>query len=291
MATGRPDRVMTSPLGAGIGLRAAHHDAIVADRPPVGWFEAHAENYMGGGAPRAALHRIRRDWPVALHGVGLSLGSADGIDAGHLDRLAALAGEIEPLFVSEHLAWSGLAGRYLNDLLPLPYTEETLAVVARHVDQVQTRLGRPILVENPSCYLRFGNSTIPEGEFLAALARQTGCGLLLDVNNLHVNAINIGTAPAAVIAALDPGSVAEIHVAGHHRADDGDITLLIDDHGAAVSEAVWLLYAQAVARFPAAAALVEWDANLPPLDRLVAEAREADRRRDRATGGSDVRAA
>lgn len=282
---------MTDSLGAGIGLRATHHDAIVADRPPVGWFEAHAENYMGGGAPRAALHRIRRDWPVALHGVGLSLGSADGIDAGHLDRLAALAGEVEPLFVSEHLAWSGLAGRYLNDLLPLPYTDETLALVARHVDQVQTRLRRPILVENPSCYLRFGDSTIPEGEFLAALARQTGCGLLLDVNNLHVNAINIGTAPAAVIAALDSRTVAEIHVAGHHRADHDDVTLLIDDHGAAVSEAVWSLYAQAVARFPAAATLVEWDANLPPLDRLVAEAREADCRRDRVTGGSDVRAA
>lgn len=291
MATGRPDRVMTGCIGAGIGLRAAHHDAIVADRPPVGWFEAHAENYMGGGAHRAALHRIRQDWPVALHGVGLSLGSADGLDLAHLDRLAALAEQIEPRFVSEHLAWSGVAGRYLNDLLPLPYTEETLALVVAHVDQVQTRLGRPILVENPSCYLRFGHSTVPEGEFLAALARQTGCSLLLDVNNLYVNAVNIGGAPEAVIAALEPGTVGEIHVAGHHRADHGEITLLIDDHGAAVGEAVWSLYARAVTRFPAAATMVEWDANLPTLGRLVAEAREADRRRNRAIGGTDVDAA
>lgn len=282
---------MTGPLGAGIGLRAAHHDAVVAHRPPVGWFEVHAENYMGGGAARAVLRQVRRDWPVALHGVGLSLGSVGGIDPGHLDRLAALAGAIEPLFVSEHLAWSGTDGRYLNDLLPLPYAEETLALIAGHVDQVQTRLKRPILVENPSCYLRFAASTIPEGEFLAELARRTGCGLLLDVNNLHVNAVNIGLEPDAVIAALPPGVVAEIHLAGHHRAVHDDVTLLIDDHGAAVAEAVWALYARAIARFPAAATLVEWDANLPPLDRLVAEAHQADRRRDLALGGDDVRAA
>jgi uncharacterized protein (UPF0276 family) len=237
------------------------------------------------------LHRVRRDLPVALHGVGLSLGAAGGIDPGHLDRLAGLADTVEPLFVSEHLAWSGGGGRYLNDLLPLPYTEETLALVAGHVDQVQTRLKRPILVENPSCYLRFAASTIPEGEFLAALARRTGCGLLLDVNNLQVNAFNLGQAAEAVIAALPPAAVAEIHLAGHHVAGHGDVTLLIDDHGAPVSEAVWALYARAVARFPAAATLIEWDANLPPLDRLVAEAHEADRRRDLALGNDDARAA
>ncbi|MEQ8346624.1 MAG: DUF692 domain-containing protein [Sneathiellaceae bacterium] len=273
----------------GIGLRAPHHAAIVADRPPVGWLEVHAENYMCGGPPRRYLEAVRRDWPLSIHGVGLSLGSAAAPDPAHLDRLARLVAETEPALVSEHLAWSVAGGTYLNDLLPLPYTEESLAIVAANIGRVQDRLGRPILLENPSTYLRFATSTVPEGAFLAALAQRTGCRLLCDVNNIAVNAHNHGEDPQAFLAALPADAVAEIHLAGYHEnrvagTDGTEQVLRIDDHGSAVAADVWPLYAAAVRRFPDAASLVEWDSRIPPLERLVAQAALADRHRADALG-------
>lgn len=264
------------PAQAGIGLRIPHHSDVLASRPPVGWFEVHAENYMGGGALPRTLERVRRDWPVALHGVGLSLGSAEGLDGHHLERLARLAERIEPLFVSEHLAWSRSRGAYLNDLLPLPYTAATLDLVCANVQRMQDRLQRQVLIENASCYLKFTTREIPEGEFLSALARRTGCGLLLDVNNLQVNAGNHGIEPLSVMNALPAAAVAELHLAGHHVARLDDVTILIDDHGSPVGAEVWALYREAVARFPAAATLIEWDTELPDLATLVAEAATAD---------------
>ncbi len=248
---------------AGIGWRAPHHGAVLEQHPEIGFLEVHAENHMGGGRRIAVLEQARRDYPISIHGVGLSLGSVGPVDAVHLDRFAALVAAIDPVLVSEHVAWCRQDGIYLNDLLPLPYTEEALAVLVRNIDRVQARLKRPILMENPSTYLAFAHAPIPEGAFLAEMARRSGCGLLLDVNNLYVNERNHGLPARAVLAALDPGSVAEIHVAGHHVAALGDAVLLIDDHGASVSDAVWDLYRDAVALFPQAKTLVEWTAGFP----------------------------
>lgn len=261
----------------GIGLRAPHMAEVLATRPPLGWFEVHAENYLGGGLPLAQLAAIRRDYPVSLHAVGLSLGSAEGIDPRHLARLAALVERLEPCLVSDHLSWSVHAGTYLNDLLPLPLTEEALALVVAHLDAVQSVLKRPLLIENPSSYLRFRQSTIPEPEFLAELARRSGCRLLLDVNNIHVTCCNLGGDAAAYIAALPRDAVAEIHLAGHCRTMRGGLPLLIDDHGAPVAPAVWDLYRHALARFGLVPSLIEWDKQLPALPVLLAEARLAER--------------
>jgi len=263
----------------GIGWRAPHHRALLETMPAIGFLEVHAENHMGGGRRVEVLQVARQTYPISIHGVGLSLGSAEAIDGVHLDRLAQLVDEVEPMLVSEHVAWCRQDGVYLNDLLPLPYTEEALAILVRNIDRAQERLKRPILMENPSTYLEFAHSTIPEGAFLAEMARRSGCALLLDVNNLYVNERNHGQSARAAMAALDPDSVHEIHLAGHHVVDLGDATLLIDDHGAHVAEPVWALYAEAVTRFPAAVSLIEWDSKIPPLDVLVAEAAEADRRR------------
>lgn len=263
-------------LGAGIGLRACHHAAVMTSPPNVGFLEVHAENYLGGGAPRRCLDRVRRDLPVSVHGVGLSLGSAEGLDDRHLARVVRLVHEAEPMLVSEHLAWSVAGGVYHNDLLPLPYTEESLDVVSANVQRLQERLGRRVLIENPSTYLRFAESAIPEEEFLLAVAARTGCGLLLDVNNVHVTATNHGLDPRAYIERLAGAPVGEIHLAGHHVVAEEGVTILIDDHGSAVADAVWALYAQATRLFPQAPALVEWDSNIPALDVLVAEARRAD---------------
>src|SRR3989442_9974024 len=206
--------------GTGIGLRSAHVDEMLATRPALGWLEIHAENYMGGGPARRALERLRADYPVSVHGVGLSLGSAEG-PAAHLERLARLVERVEPALVSEHLSWSIAGGAYLNHLLPLPYTEEALAIVTAHVTRVQERLRRWILVENPSGYLRFEHSTLEEAELLAALARRTGCGLLCDVNNIHVTCANLGGDPDAYLGALPPEAIGEIHLAGH-AVNDAD---------------------------------------------------------------------
>ena len=263
--------------GCGIGLRAPHVAEVLSSRPPLAWVEVHAENYMGGGPAVAQLERIRRDVAVSIHGVGLSLGTDGPLDARHLGRLRALVERLAPCLVSEHLAWSAVGGAYLNHLLPLPYTEDTLDVVARHVDEAQDALGRRLLVENPSSYLRFLHSAIPEPEFLATLVERTGCGLLCDVNNVFVSAHNVGLDAAGYIDALPADAVGEIHLAGHARNDADGRSILIDDHGSAVAEPVWALYARAKRRFGAAPALVEWDTDIPELPVLIGEAAKADR--------------
>ncbi len=265
-----------APAAAGIGLRAPHVHEVIDTRPPTAWLEVHAENYLGGGPTLRSLDQLRPSYPISLHGVGLSLGSADGLDGRHLHRLAALIGRLEPVLVSEHLSWSITGGMYLNHLLPLPYTDESLELLCRHVDQTQIALGRQILIENPSSYLRFRDSPIPEPEFLAELARRTGCGLLCDVNNIYVSAHNLGFDAMAYVDALPRASVGEIHVAGHARNDADGLTILIDDHGSRVSPDVWQLYAHALSRFGPVATLVEWDTEIPTLDTLLAEACVAD---------------
>ena len=273
------------PAGAGIGLRSPHLAEVLATRPALPWLEVHPENYLGGGPAVRALLAIRRDYPVSLHAVGLSVGSADGLDRWHLDRINDLVERLEPALVSEHLAWSRVAGAYLNHLLPLPYTEESLAAVCRNVEAIQTRLGRRILIENPSNYLRFTVSTIPEEEFLAAVTRRTGCGLLCDLNNIHVTAENLGLDPVAYLAALPVDAVGEFHLAGHSVNDADGQRILIDDHGSPVSPAVWALYERALDRFGSRPTLVEWDTDIPPLGILVGEARQADARLRRRTSG------
>ncbi len=259
----------------GIGLRAPHVAEILATRPPVGWLEVHTENYLGGGPAPRALERIRRQYPIALHGVGLSLGSAEGLDRGHLARVVELTRRIEPALVSEHLSWSVAGGAYLNHLLPLPYTEESLALVAAHVIEAQEALGCPLLVENPSSYLRFRHSTIPEPDFLAELARRTGCMLLCDLNNIFVTCRNFDEDPAAYVDRLPTGAVGEIHLAGHARNEADGRVILIDDHGSRVSDDVWALYERALERFGPRPTLIEWDTDLPALAVLLDESRRA----------------
>ena len=267
----------STKLGVGIGLRAPHVAEMLATRPAIGWLEVHAENYMGEGAPLAALERLRADYPLSVHGVGLSLGSAEALDNRHLLRLQRLITRFKPAFVSEHLAWSIAGGIYLNHLLPLPYTEETLEIVAQHVMHTQEVLQCRLLIENPSSYLRFAHSTIPEPEFLEELVRRTGCGLLCDVNNIYVSCCNLGDDPVAYLAALPAPAVGEIHLAGHAVNDADGQAILIDDHGAPVSDAVWALYDHALTHFGPVPTLIEWDTNIPELAVLCAEAHTAER--------------
>jgi uncharacterized protein (UPF0276 family) len=269
------DGASTIPAAIGVGLRAPHLAEIVATRPVLGWLEVHPENYLGGGAAPARLDMIRRDYALSLHGVGLSLGSAEGVDGEHLARVKALIDCVQPFIVSEHLSWSVTGGSYLNDLLPLPYTEESLGVVATNVARLQQALGRRILVENPSSYLRFRHSTIAEPEFLAELVRRSGCGLLCDVNNIFVTSSNLDLDAAAFLDALPAAAVGEIHLAGHATVTRGGQVLLIDDHGSSVAPPVWALYRRALERFGPVPSLVEWDRNLPPLATLLDEARIA----------------
>lgn len=269
------------PAIAGIGLRGDHYEALLAgdfgDQAGPGWVEVHSENYFSdGGRPLAVLDRVRTHWPVSLHGVGMGLGNAGGLDRGHLARLQALVARVEPLWVSEHLCWTAAGGQHLNDLLPLPMSEEALALVCRHVQQVQETLGRPMLIENVSRYLDFAGSVIPEGEFLAELVTRTGCGLLLDVNNLYVNHVNHGDDPLAIVDALPAAAIAEIHLAGHSRREIRGQALLIDTHDAPVCAEVWALYRQVLARIGARPTLIERDSALPPLPELLAEAALAD---------------
>ena len=264
------------PPRAGIGLRDQHVGEILATRPAVPWLEVHPENYMIGGAALLSLEAVRHEYPVSLHGVGLSLGTAGEIDRRHLTRLKGLVDRIEPCRVSEHLSWSTTGGAYLNHLLPLPYTEETLAVVAGHIHEVQDALGRPILIENPSSYLHFRHSSIEEPLFLAELARRTGCGILCDVNNLYVSAWNLGLDAGSYLDALPAEAVGEIHLAGHaENAADGR-AILIDDHGSPVAAPVWKLFETALQRFGPVPTLIEWDTDLPELAVLLAEAQIAD---------------
>ncbi len=264
------------PPRAGIGLREPHLRDFVAAACPAAWVEVHPENHLVPGGPRlAGLDRVRRERPVSCHGVGLSLGGADGLDPDHLLRLRALHHRIEPVLVSEHLAWSVHDGAYLNDLLPLPYTEESLEVVRRNLDDAQEALGRRILVENPAACIAFAESTIPEAEFLAELVRRTGCGLLLDVNNLHVSAVNLAFDPAAWLDRIPGDAVGELHLAGHAAVPFGGETLLIDDHGSRVGAPVMALFAAVLERFGPRPTLVEWDTALPPLAVLLDEAARA----------------
>ena len=268
--------------GAGIGLRAPHVAEVLASRPAVPWLEVHAENYLASGPALRSLESIRATYPVAVHGVGLSLGCSDGLARGHLARLRRLIDRVQPLFVSEHLSWSAVGNAYFNHLLPLPYTEESLALVCAHVDQAQEALGRRILLENPSSYLRFRCSTLAEAEFLNAVAACTGCGLLCDVNNVFVTSRNLGLDPAAYLEALDGTAIEEFHLAGHSANDADGRTVLIDDHGSRVAPEVWQLFARAVARCGPRPTLIEWDTDLPGLDVLLEEAALADQVVDRA---------
>jgi len=257
---------------AGIGLRPSHYQAILAEAPAVSFLEVHSENFFGdGGQPLKYLARFREDYPISTHGVGLSLGSTDPLDSDHLGKLKRLVNAIDPVLVSEHLCWVGVNGRFLNDLLPLPYSEESLKHVVHRVGEIQDFLGRPILVENVSSYLEFVDSTIPEWEFVREVASRAGCQILLDVNNIYVNAVNHEFDALTFLDAIAPGSVGEIHLAGFQ--DTGE--LLIDTHGTAVCDEVWALYRYAITRFGKVPTLIEWDTDIPALDVLLAEADKA----------------
>jgi len=259
-------------LGHGIGLRTTHFARFLAERPPVDWVEAVSENFMAPwGRPIAVLEKVRAEVPVVLHGVSLAIGSVGPLDERYLAALAELVRRVEPALVSDHLCWGTHRGQYLHDLLPLPYTEESLAHVAARVGQVQERLGRPLLLENPSAYVSFKDSTMPEWEFLSELTRRTGCGLLLDVNNVHVSAHNLGFDPLEYLRGLPAERVGHFHLAGH--SDKG--TYLFDSHDQAVPPAVWALYREALRRFGRVPSLVEWDDAIPPLVDVVAESRRA----------------
>jgi uncharacterized protein len=262
----------------GIGLRLQHHEEILRRRPPLGWVEAHSENHFArGGSQRAVLHEVRALYPLSLHGVGLSIGSTDPLDPVHLRELTRVVCEFEPVRVSEHLAWGSADGRFTNDLLPLPYTDEALLHTASRVRAVQDALGRQILIENVSSYLEFNHSKLTEWEFLVALAEESQCAILLDVNNVYVNAMNHGFDARAYLNFIPPALVREIHLAGHSVTRLGAHDILIDTHAAPVSDAVWQLYAAAIDRFGPVPTLIEWDADLPELDVLVAEAMKIER--------------
>jgi uncharacterized protein len=264
------------PLNAGIGLRTPHMRDIMTWGPSVGWLEVHAENYMSRGTASAALDKIRTNYPISLHGVGLSLGSAEGISLQHLSLLKEACGRIEPAMVSEHLSWSIGDGIYLNDLLPLPHDEEALSIVAANILRTQDALKRPILIENLATYVGFARSTMSEPEFLAELVKRTGCGLLLDINNVFVSAQNVGFDAQTYIDALPAEAIGEIHLAGHVKNETSDGPVLIDNHGSRVASEVWSLYAAAIARMGRRPTLIEWDSALPSLNTLLGEAMWAD---------------
>jgi uncharacterized protein len=264
------------PVCAGIGLRSLHMNEVMERRPAAGWFEVHAENFMDEGAGANQLEHIRYDYDVSIHGVGLSLGSAQGISQDHLSRLKDVCLRYEPAMVSEHVSWSVCNGIYLNDLLPVPHDEEALAIVADNISRTQDTLRREILIENLSAYVGFARSTMSEPEFLGELARRTGCGLLLDINNVFVSAQNLGFDARTYIEALPANTIGEIHLAGHAENLTPDGPVLIDNHGSQVSSAVWSLYTFATHKFGRRPTLIEWDSDLPSLDVLLGEAERAD---------------
>lgn len=265
------------PARAGVGLRAPHMREVLETRPAVAWLEVHSENYFTeGGRAVAELMQVRRDYPLSLHGVGLSLGSADPLDREHLLKLRRAVERFSPVLVSEHLCWVSAGGAYFHDLLPLPYTEEAVRHVAGRIAEVQESLGRQILIENVSSYLEYEHSTMPEWEFLREVAARAGCGILLDVNNVYVSAVNHGFDARRYIDSVPADAVREIHLAGHlERRVDG-VELLIDTHDRPVKEAVWELYAYTLQAIGPRPTLLEWDSALPPLAELLAEASKAD---------------
>ena len=268
---------IANPAAVGIGLKAQHARDVIEHDPALDFFEVHAENYMVAGGPALRhLSRVREQFPLSIHGVGLSIGGEGPIDRNHLDRLTSLLQRFEPAWFSEHLAWSSHAGAFYNDLLPLPYHAATLARVCDHVDEVQERLGRRLLLENPSTYLEFTASTIDEGTFLAEVVERTGCGLLLDVNNAYISAVNHGRDPWDLIAALPAAAIGEIHLAGFAEDRDGaGERLLIDTHSAPVADAVWDLYRLTLRHLGPRPTLIERDQAIPPLAVLVTEAQRA----------------
>lgn len=261
------------PVSAGIGLRGPHMIELNETNPDIGWLEVHSENYFGdGGSPIHYLLKIRENYPISLHGVGLSLGSSDPLNREHLSHLHRLIDQVEPGLISEHLSWGSIDGVYFNDLLPLPYTEEALKHFSERVLQVQDNLRRSILIENPSSYLKYRHSTIPEWEFLTEICRRTGADLLLDVNNVYVSAFNLSFDPHQYLASITGEYVKEIHLAGHTEKSFPDGLLLIDDHASPVSKVVWDLYANTLELIGDRPTLIEWDTELPSLTDLVAEA-------------------
>ncbi|SMF23150.1 MNIO family bufferin maturase [Pseudogulbenkiania subflava] len=265
------------PAHAGIGLRPIHFAQVLAERPSVPWFEVHSENFFGaGGELLSVLEGVRRDYPISLHGVGLHLGSASGLQHDHLAKLGRLVDHIDPGQVSEHLCWGAVDGHSLNELLPLPYTEEALDLMIECVLETQEFLGRQILIENVSSYLSYRHSTIPEWEFLVALAERSGCGLLFDVNNVYVNSVNHGFDPQEYLHAIPAHAVGEMHLAGFSRKEGLPVPLLIDTHSRRVDAAVWALYREAVRLLGAKPTLIEWDQDLPAFAVLQDEARLAE---------------
>lgn len=264
----------TRELGVGIGLRHAHYRDFLDGKQPVDWLEVHTENYLGdGGYDLHVLEQVRRDYPLSFHGVGLGLGSAMPMDTAHLDRIAALVDRFQPALVSEHLCWSAVPTRHVNDLLPLPFTNEVLDVVACHVDQMQTVLKRSVLLENISSHLRFRQDEMNEVEFLMEVVGRTGCAVLLDINNLYVNQCNHQEDALAAIDRVPPGAVQEIHLAGHLVTED----TVVDHHGSRASPDVWALYQHALDRFGPVSTLLEWDTDIPPIGVLLDEAATARR--------------
>ncbi|WP_229427293.1 MNIO family bufferin maturase [Massilia atriviolacea] len=271
-----PDDPVAGPAlhGAGVGLRAPHYRQFLDERPAIGWLEVHTENFLDrAGWDWHVLRELRRDYPISLHGVGLGLGSARGFSTSHLERVSALVERVEPMLVSEHLCWGAVADRQLNDLLPIPLSQAALDLLCERVELVQDRLKRRILLENVSTYVRYRDDTMSEAEFMAELSSRTGCALLLDVNNLYVNQCNHGEDALAAIAAIAPGSVGEIHLAGHLVTPQA----VVDHHGDVVAAPVWALYEAALARFGRLPTLIEWDTDVPALEVLLGEARQADR--------------
>lgn len=262
------------PCTAGIGLRAPHYREVLETLPDLGWVELHSENFFGGGAPLRTLLSVREHYPVSLHGVGMGLASAAPLDPVHLSALQHLCEVVQPAAVSEHLCWNTAAGMVINDLLPFPYTSESLAHVASRVQQVQEKLGRQLLVENLSSYLSFSHSEMTEGEFLAELVRRTGCGILFDVENLYVNVRNLGTDAEAFIQAIPAEAVQEYHLAGYSIRDG----CLVDTHDHPVYPEVWELYEQVLQHIGPRPTLIEWDSDIPALPLLLGEATKAQQR-------------
>ena len=268
-----PDLSLSNPVG--IGLRAPHYQEIIDSPPALGWFEIHPENYFGGGIHRHNLSQIRENFPLSMHAVGLSLGSDQPVDEEHLRQFKELIDIYDPFIVSDHVSWSASGNAHLNDLLPLPYTKETLERLCTNINQTQDYFGRTILVENPSSYVAYNNNDMSEYELLNELSKRTGCGLLLDINNIYVQSHNHGLDPIEYIDSINPEYVGEMHLAGHIERAVGENTILVDSHNQRVREEVWKLYEYAVGKIGIVPTLIEWDQDFPSLDILIDEANAA----------------